>query len=130
MVQSILLMGMMMPLAWVVSGGQWQGVIMLAVVFLSIRFWTVLFTTANYLDHNLWNAMYPSVGATLSAWDTLMHPLDRILFEILTGFLYVILPLMLTSVMGWAGWGVGGKADRYIEDDITQGAAGRLLAGK
>ncbi len=129
MVQAVALMGMIMvmPFAFVVGGAQWRGPLTLVVVFLSIKFWTVLFLAANYLDHNLWNAMYPAIGARLSAWDTLMRPIDRTLFELLTGILYVLLPIMLSTTLGWAGWKVGTGIDKYMEDDITKGAASNII---
>ncbi len=113
MVQAMILMAMIMvlPWAWVLAGAQWSAVFALTVFFISVKFWTSLFTAANYLEHNLWSTMYPSVGARLSVWDAVRNPIENTVFLILVGLLYLVLPIVLSLVLTMAGWKAGSSLD-------------------
>lgn len=102
----------LLPMLLVLSRYSLNVMISMGITIFSIKFWTVLWYLAQWVDQNLITAMYPDTNVLVSNF--LLdreHGTKRILLNTATGLMYIGLPVLWTLIMGWAGV----KAARSIE---------------
>ena len=114
MVQALILMCIyaLLPLYLVFSRYSIAGVIAVSFVIFSVKFWTVLWFMAQWVDQNLITAMYPD---TNTLFEVFMlngeHKTKRLLLNVVTGLMYIGLPLLWSAMCGWAGIAAGRSVD-------------------
>lgn len=102
----------LLPMLLILSRYSLNVMISVGITIFSIKFWTVLWYLAQWVDQNLITTMYPDTNVLVSNFllDT-EHGTKRILLNTATGLMYVGLPVLWTLIMGWAGM----KAGRSVE---------------
>ena len=125
MIQSILLMGayFLMAGVLVLSSYSIRVVMIGAIAVFSIKFWTVLWAIAGWVDDTLVQAMFPErfamLEALLSTATTNMtglfgfatsaggaqdHLIKRLILDLVMASMYVVLPVLWSSMAGWVGY--------------------------
>lgn len=134
MIQSILLMGtyFLMAGALVLSAYNVRVVMIGAIAIFSIKFWTVLWAIAGWIDGTLIQAMFPernalldavlaSAGAAMTGLFGVAsgagsaaqdHLTKRLILDLVMASMYVALPVLWSSMVGWAGFNM----IRYMGD--------------
>ncbi len=110
MVQAILLLGVyaLLPLVVVLSRYSLSMMVVGAMAIFTIKFWTVLWYLAMWVDQNLLLSMYPDVNVFLQIFaNPGEHDAKRLLLNMVTTSLYLGLPLLWSGMMAWAGMSVG-----------------------
>lgn len=81
---------------------------MRALAIFTIKFWSVLWCLALWVDQNLIRSMYPDVNTFLQILaNPGEHDSKRLLFNMITTSLYLGLPLLWSAIMSWAGIHLG-----------------------
>jgi hypothetical protein len=79
-----------------------------AMAIFTIKFWSVLWYLAMWVDQNLIQSMYPDVNVFLQLFaNPGEHDVKRMLLNMITTSLYLGLPLLWSGMMAWAGVKVG-----------------------
>lgn len=108
MVQALTLMGIvtLLPLFVVFSRYRLSILAIGALLIFTVKYWTVLWFFAYWVDANLIRAMYPDPGAITKFFNS-QHGDLRLLLNMLTGALYIGLPMVFSMVIGVAGFQFG-----------------------
>lgn len=108
MVQALILMGIvtLLPLFVVFSRYRLTVLVIGALIIFTVKYWTVLWFFAYWVDASLIRAMYPDPGSITRFFGD-QHGDLRLLLNMMTGALYIGLPLLFTMVMGMAGFRIG-----------------------
>jgi len=110
MVQAILLLGIyaLLPLVVVLSRYSIAMMVIGGMAIFTIKFWTVLWYLAMWVDQNLILSMYPDVNVFLQIFaNPGEHDAKRMLLNMITTSLYLGLPLLWSGMMAWAGVNIG-----------------------
>lgn len=115
MAQALILMAlyMLLPIYLLLASYRLESLVLITTILIAIKCWPALWTIADFIDENLFRAMYPdpNVLGGPSAFG-----IKRITLNIMTTSLFVLLPLILTWMMAWAGMSgarlVGGGVDQ------------------
>lgn len=120
MVRSFILMGIYAFLLFymMVSGYSLFSLIPASLLIISIQIWPSIWQMATVLDDNLFMQMFPDIAIVEHA----KTPLVKILFAILTGALFIILPLVLSLMLTLTG----GAAGRAMSNALGHAAAGTV----
>lgn len=106
MLQALILLCIyaLLPMLLVLSRYSLNVMISMGITIFSIKFWTVLWYLAQWVDQNLITSMYPDANVLISNFllDT-EHGSKRILLNTASGLMYIGLPVLWTLIMGWAG---------------------------
>ena len=79
-----------------------------AMAIFTVKFWSVLWYLALWVDQNLIRAMYPDVNTFLQIFaNPGEHDAKRMLLNMITTSLYLGLPLLWSGMMAWAGMNIG-----------------------
>ncbi len=104
MIQALILMGLyaLLPFLILMSRYRFSVLIIGAMTFFIVKFWTVLWFFAWWVDQNLIMAFYPEPGniTTLFSFDL---TLKRIILNFLTGMMYIVFPLLFSIYMSLSG---------------------------
>jgi len=141
MVQAILLLGIyaLLPLVVLLSRYSISMMVVGAMAIFSVKFWSVLWYLAMWVDQNLIRSMYPDVNVFLQIFaNPGEHDAKRLLLNMITVSLYLGLPLLWSGMMAWAGMHVGrsissvfGQFSRPAHDAGRQGGnIGMTIAGR
>ena len=124
MIQSLVLMGLytLLPFFILISRYKFSLLILGALVLFSVKLWTVLWYFSWWVDQNLIRAFYPDPGS-LTILFNIDVTLKRIILNLLTGGLYLILPLLMSVYLGLAGIRAVSQLDGATQA-ITRGTAG------
>ncbi|WP_299772463.1 conjugal transfer protein TraG N-terminal domain-containing protein [uncultured Pseudoteredinibacter sp.] len=110
MMQALVLMGLyaLLPLFILLSRYRLSSLFGGALALFTVKFWTVLWFFAWWVDQNLIQALYPEPGhmTTMYHFDL---TLKRVILNFLTGSLYIVLPLILSVYAGLAGARAAGQ---------------------
>ena len=124
MIQALVLMGLyaLLPFFILISRYKLSLLIIGAMILFTVKFWTVLWFFAWWVDQNLIQAFYPDPGSitTLFSFDL---TLKRIILNFLTGSLYFVLPLLMSVYLGLAGIRAAQQLDGATQA-ISRGTAG------
>jgi len=110
MVQALLLLGLyaLMPMLVVLSRYSLSMMMTGAMAIFTIKFWTVLWYLALWVDQNLILSMYPDVNIFFQLFaNPGEHDAKRMLLNMITMSLYLGLPVLWSAIMGWAGLHIG-----------------------
>ncbi|MEE8058257.1 MAG: conjugal transfer protein TraG N-terminal domain-containing protein [Pseudomonadales bacterium] len=104
MMQSLVLMGLytLLPFFILISRYKFSLLIIGALILFSVKFWTVMWFFAWWVDQNLIQAFYPDPGSVTTLFSTDLT-LKRIILNFLTGSLYFVFPLLLSVYLGLVG---------------------------
>lgn len=114
MVQAVLLLGIyaLLPLFVVLSRYSISMLMIGAMAIFTVKFWSVLWYLALWVDQNLILAMYPDVNVFFQIFTNPgEHDSKRMLLNMITMSLYLGLPLLWSGMMAWAGLRVGRAID-------------------
>jgi hypothetical protein len=110
MVQAIMLLGVyaLLPMVVVLSRYSIAMMVLGAMAIFTIKFWSVLWYLAMWVDQNLILSMYPDVSVFLQIFaNPGEHDAKRMLLNMITTSLYLGLPLLWSGMMAWAGVSIG-----------------------
>ncbi len=110
MVQALMLLGIyaLLPLVVVLSRFSIAMMVTGAMAIFTVKFWSVLWYLALWVDQNLIQSMYPDVNIFLQVFaNPGEHDGKRMLLNLITMSLYLGLPLLWSGMMAWAGVKVG-----------------------
>ena len=106
MLQALILLCIyaLLPMLLVLSRYSLNVMISMGITIFSIKFWTVLWYLAQWVDQNLIASMYPDTNVLVSNFllDT-EHGTKRVLLNTATGLMYIGLPVLWSLILGWAG---------------------------
>ena len=134
-VQALLLFGMytLLPMIVVLSRYSISMMVVGALSIFTVKFWTVLWFLAQWVDQNLIYSMYPTtnhLGAFITGdYD---QTTKRMLLNMITASMYVGLPLLWSGMMYWAGkkigMGLDGAMGRLVKPADAAGSQGGSMA--
>ncbi len=141
MVQAILLLGIyaLLPMLVVLSRYSISMMMTGALAIFTVKFWSVLWYLALWVDQNLILSMYPDVNIFFQIFaNPGEHDTKRMLLNMITTSLYLGLPLLWSGIMGWAGVHIGRSISTASAPFIRQpddagrhgGQIGRALISK
>jgi hypothetical protein len=138
MMQPMVLMTLYMFLTTIVifSGYRIEVFVLGALAIFTVKFWSVMWTIARFVDDRLIEAMYPgaSGNALLEAVLTSDGTSKRMILNIVTMMMYVGIPAIWTAMVGWAGYNLSanfGKLVTSVEAKAdTAGSNGSGLSAK
>jgi len=141
MVQAVLLLGMyaLLPMLVVLSRYSISMMMTGAMAIFTVKFWSVLWYLALWVDQNLILSMYPDVNIFFQIFaNPGEHDAKRMLLNMITMSLYLGLPLLWSGIMGWAGIQIGRSISaasapfiRQADDAGRQGGQiGRAIISK
>ena len=110
LVQALLLLGIyaLLPMIVVLSRYSLSMMVVGAMAIFTVKFWSVLWYLAMWVDQNLIQSMYPDVNVFLQIFaNPGEHDVKRMLLNMITTSLYLGLPLLWSGMMLWAGVKVG-----------------------
>ncbi len=110
MVQAIMLLGVyaLLPMVVVLSRYSLSMMVTGGMAIFTIKFWSVLWYLAMWVDQNLILSMYPDVNTFLQLFaNPGEHDAKRMLLNMITTSLYLGLPLLWSGMMAWAGVNIG-----------------------
>ncbi len=114
MIQALILLGIyaLLPLVVVLSRYSLSILITGAIAIFTVKFWSVLWYLAMWVDQNLIQSMYPDVNIFVQMFTNPgEHDAKRLLLNMLTGLFYLGLPLLWSGMMAWVGVHVGRSVD-------------------
>lgn len=129
-IQAVVLMLIyaLMPLYFWFSSYQPDKIIFMSIIVFSVKFWTVLWAIANWLDNNLIEAIKPS-------WYNLQltnNMLVEMIIDFVIGGMFVVMPLFWSGLLTWAGFTIGnqmtGAFDKTIKPAGSAGSKGGQTA--
>lgn len=131
MAQPLVLMGIytFLPLITVFSGYSLQVMVTGALAIFTVKFWTVMWFIARWLDDHLIEAMYPGLNGNVlleAVTTNLDGSYKRIVLNILLMGMYVGLPALWTAMMAWTGI----KFASGLGDIMTAAAGSGKKAGE
>ena len=137
MIQALVLMGlyMFLPLMMFLGGFSLRAMLYGAVALFTVKMWAALWFISSWVDAHLIEAMYPGGMGHQAIMDVLKiaftaesvseaHLYKRALLNILVMTLYIGLPVIWTTMMGWVGMRMGGQLDGMITS--TSGQAHKI----
>jgi len=110
MVQAIMLLGIyaLLPMVVVLARYSISMMVTGAMAIFAVKFWSVLWYLALWVDQNLILSMYPDVSVFLQIFaNPGEHDAKRMLLNMITTSLYLGLPLLWSGMMAWAGVNIG-----------------------
>jgi hypothetical protein len=110
MIQAVLLLGIyaLLPMLVVLSRYSMSMLVTGALAVFTVKFWSVLWYLAMWVDQNLILSMYPDVSFFFQIFaNPGEHDVKRMLLNMITTSLYLGLPLLWSALMSWAGIHVG-----------------------
>lgn len=110
MVQALMLLGIyaLLPMIVVLSRYSLSMMVVGAMAIFTVKFWSVLWYLALWVDQNLILSMYPDANTFLQIFaNPGEHDAKRMLLNMITTSLYLGLPLLWSGMMAWAGVQVG-----------------------
>ena len=141
MVQAVLLLGIyaLLPMVVVLSRYTISMMVIGAIAIFTVKFWSVLWYLALWVDQNLIQSMYPDVNVFLQIFaNPGEHDTKRMLLNMITTSLYLGLPLLWSGMMAWAGVQVGRSLESAAsplrsparEAGVQGGSIGKTVAAK
>lgn len=135
MVQAVILLGIygLLPMLVVLSRYSLTLLVLGAMLIFTVKFWTVLWYFALWVDQNLIASMYPDISLFLEQFSldnlaTGEQSTKRLLLNMITTSLYLGLPLLWTGIMALAGLQVG-RAISQATDTLRAPAQGAGQTG-
>ena len=121
----------LLPLVVVLSRYSLSMMVATGMAVFTVRFWSVLWYLALWVDQNLIRSMYPDVNVFLQVFaNPGEHDLKRMLLNMITTSLYLGLPALWSAMMAWVGMHIG-RSIATATSPLARGGddAGRLGGG-
>ena len=118
MLQAIILLGIyaLLPLMVVLSRYSISMMVIGAMAVFTVKFWSVLWYLAMWVDQNLILSMYPNINLFLQVFaNPGEHDFKRMLLNMITTGLYLGLPLLWSIMMAWAGIRAGQSLEHAMQ---------------
>lgn len=134
-VQCLLLMGiyMLLPFVLVISRYSLTAMVQGALAIFTVKFWTVLWFLADFLDDKLALAIYPDADSAMSAMSSFFKkgdPTKAMLLNLVVMALYLALPALWSGLIAMAGVRVGSALNTpFNAASSNANAAGSTAAG-
>ena len=128
MIQSMLLMGiyMFLPMIVMLSGYDLKIMLLGGLAIFTVKLWSVMWFIAQWVDARLIQAMYPGLNgnimmqeiqAVLSGGEAQGY--KRMILNLVLMSMFIGLPMLWTSMMGWVGIYVGRGLDGMAAKTVT-----------
>ncbi|QIL80336.1 conjugal transfer protein TraG [Diaphorobacter sp. HDW4A] len=123
MIQALVLMGIytFLPLVVLLSGFDLKVLFLGAVAIMTVKLWASMWYIATWVDGHLINAMYPGAlgnhfvqEAMMIAKGAVPPTYKRMILNTLLVFLFIGLPVIWSSMMGWIGIRLAEGTDRLL----------------
>lgn len=126
-VQAFLLMAIyaFLPILLVFSGYSFQAIWLGTVAIFTVKFWSVLWAMAYWIDGHLTMLMFPDAKSFITPGPMF----ESALLDMISMSLYVGLPFLLTIILGWAGAQIGNEMTRIGNQLYGGGTSGAKAAG-
>ncbi|PZP98287.1 MAG: conjugal transfer protein TraG [Variovorax paradoxus] len=132
MVQSMLLMGMYMflPMIVLLSGYDLKIMLLGGLAIFTVKFWSVMWFIAQWLDARLIQAMYPGLNgnmlmqeiqAVLSGGEAQGY--KRMILNLVLMSLFIGLPVLWSAMMAWIGLHAGRGLDNIARSSAVSGVS-------
>lgn len=109
---------MLLPLVVLFSSYDIGVMVFMSVAIFSVKFWTVLWAVAHWLDNHLIAALKPDwVQLLETAQNNLVA---EMVINFVTGGLFIGLPLLWSGLLGWAGFRVGSELSGFTGQNFSQ----------
>jgi TraG-like protein, N-terminal region len=124
-IQSMVLMMFyaLLPFALLFSSYSIGTIVQLSIILFAIKFWTVLWAIAHWLDDHLLTALQPDSWYRFYTGSVTPEVID-----FTTGIMFVALPIFWFGLLGWAGTRVGGEISSAVgqmrEPNASAGSKG------
>jgi TraG-like protein, N-terminal region len=104
MLQALILMALYALLPFFILMSRYRLTIFIvgALILFIVKFWTVMWFFAWWVDQNLIRAFYPDAGMVSTLFNSDMT-LKRIILNFLTGMMYLVFPMIFSAYMAFAG---------------------------
>lgn len=102
-----------------------------AIAIFSVKFWTVMWYIARWMDDNLIASMYPGASGMailefLADNGTTENTYKRLVLNMALMLMFIGLPILFSGMMAWIGINVGQGVQRMLGDAVNSGRdAGR-----
>lgn len=127
MLQALILMGLyaLLPFFIVMSRYKFSVLISGATILFIVKFWTVLWFFAWWVDQNLIAAFYPDPGDITNLFSVDLS-MKRVILNFMTGMMYIIFPILFSIYMSFSGL----HAARSLDNASTGLFGGMAGAGR
>jgi len=125
-IQSMILMMFyaLLPFALLFSSYSIGTIVQLSIILFAIKFWTVLWAIAHWLDDHLLTALQPDSWYRFYTGSVTPDVID-----FTTGIMFVALPIFWLGLLGWAGARVGGEVTNAVSQMRTPSADAGIRGG-
>jgi type IV secretory system conjugative DNA transfer VirD4/TraG family protein len=109
----LMLIYLLMPFYFLFSSYNIGKVIFMSIILFSVKFWTVLWAIAHWLDNHLLQAIQPT---WFNLYDAVSQNnlLVTLVIDFVIAGLFVVVPLFWSGVLGWAGFRVGNEISTAV----------------
>jgi type IV secretory system conjugative DNA transfer VirD4/TraG family protein len=109
----LMLIYLLMPFYFLFSSYNIGKVIFMSIILFSVKFWTVLWAIAHWLDNHLLKAIQPT---WFNLYDVVSQNnlLVTLVIDFVIAGLFVVVPLFWSGVLGWAGFRVGNEISTAV----------------
>lgn len=141
MIQALLLIAlyMFLPIGVVMSGFSLSFMFYGTVAIFTLKFWTAIWEVAYWIDARLMEAMYPQNinGLAGTLMDTVVYGMEdgsmpgtkRIMLNVMLLTMFVGMPMVWTTVMGWVGVQMGHAFGNMMDKSNRLGGTLGTAAG-
>jgi type IV secretory system conjugative DNA transfer VirD4/TraG family protein len=102
----LMLIYMLMPFYFLFSSYNIGKMIFMSIIVFSVKFWTVLWAVAHWLDNHLMESIKPSWFQLYDAVSQNNYVVTMVINFVIAG-LFVVMPLFWSGLLTWAGHKVG-----------------------
>jgi len=99
----------------------------------TVKFWTVMWSVAQWIDAKLIDAMYPGLSGsavmqeiTQSFASGQPQVYKRMILNTLLMFMFIGLPVIWSAMMAWIGFRMGAERDMLSKTQSMGGSAGKI----
>jgi len=117
----LMLIYMFMPFYFLFSSYDIGKMIFMSIIIFSVKFWTVLWAIAHWLDNHLIDALQPGWFFSIQDAFTQNNYVVRMVINFVVAGLFVAMPLFWSGLLTWSGQKVGNVVGKSI-GDMGQGA--------
>lgn len=105
----------LMPFYFLFSSYDIGKVVFMSIIVFSVKFWSVLWAIAHWLDNHLLTAIQPAWFQLQDAASQNNMVVTMVVDFVIAG-LFVVLPLFWSGVLGWAGHRVGSEMTNALSE--------------
>ena len=121
----LMLITIVLPFIIVFSSYKVSTLIFMSIVLFAVKFWTVLWAIAHWLDNHLIDALAPN-------WHEFYRSEVLIADDIISfviAMLFIVMPLFWLGALSWIGFRVGGAMNAAMDNMRTPAAAAGSAGG-